>query len=149
MRSLLLFAAFASMLTGARAAESRYVNARFGYSICVPAGLVGQGESDNGDGQRFEAADGAVLLAYGSANALNETLAARRASLVERLGPASYRSAGKGWFVISGRAGATTYYARVALRGEVFSSFELTYPNAAAARWDAVAAELSRCFKAR
>ena len=31
-----------------------YVNARYGYSIDVPDGFAGQGESDNGDGQVFK-----------------------------------------------------------------------------------------------
>lgn len=150
----LVFLALALMACGwlppaAQAAEGRYVNARFGFSICVPAGLVAQGESENGDGQRFEAADGAALIAYAGHNALDETLAARRDATVERLGPASYRSGGRDWFVVSGRRGETVYYARTALRGDVFSSFELTYPRAAAARWDAAAATLSRCFRAR
>lgn len=31
-----------------------YVNPRFGYAIDVPPGFVGQGESDNGDGEIFK-----------------------------------------------------------------------------------------------
>lgn len=157
MRSLLLAATLIFLAAtlifaaapGAAQAEERYVNARFGYAICVPDGLVGQDEADNGDGRRFEAADGARLLVYGGHNALDETLADRRAATIERLGAASYQSAGPDWFVASGRAGETIYYVRASLRRDVFSTMELTYPAAAAARWNAVAAQLSRCFKPR
>ena len=148
MRILLLATLFAA-LAGPALAETRYVNARFGYAICIPDGLAGQGEADNGDGQRFVADDGAELIVYGAHNALDETLAARREATLERLGPASYRAGGRDWFVVSGRAGERIYYVRTTLRRGVFTSFELTYPDAAAARWNAAAADLSRCFTAR
>ena len=148
MRLLLVAAALAT-LSGAAFAEGRYVNARFGYAVCVPGGLTGQGESENGDGQRFVADDGAELIVYGAHNALGETLEDRRASALERLGPASYRAGGRDWFVVSGRTGDRVYYVRTTLRRGVFASFELTYPSAAAARWNAAAADLLRCFRAR
>jgi hypothetical protein len=135
--------------TPGAAAEGRYANARFGYAICVPEGLVGQGEADNGDGQRFVSDDGAELLVYGAFNALDETLASRREATVARLGPSTYRAGGRDWFVVSGRAEDRVYYVRAALRGGVFSTMELTYPAAAAPRWDALAGRLSRCFSPR
>ena len=148
MRRLACAAALAALAAPALA-EGRYDNPRFGYAICIPYGLVGQGESDNGDGQRFVAEDGAELIVYGAHNALDETLADRREATLERLGPASYRAAGRDWFVVSGRTGDRVYYVRTTLRRGVFASFELTYPSAAAARWNAAAADLSRCFRAR
>lgn len=126
----------------------RYDNARFGYSICTPDGLTPQGEAENGDGQTFLSGDGAKLIVYGGFNALDETLAQRRAATIERLGPASYSKTGRGWFVVSGQAGEEIYYVRTSLKGDVFTSFEFTYPAAEAARWNPVAATLSRCFKA-
>ena len=42
---------------------TRYVNSRFDYSIDVPNILVGQGESDNSDGQTFVSSDGLSRLA--------------------------------------------------------------------------------------
>src|SRR5436190_13571117 len=44
-----------------------YSNARFAYSISYPSDLlVPQGESDNGDGQKFQSKDvRAVMLVYG------------------------------------------------------------------------------------
>lgn len=45
----------------------RYDNARYGYSIDIPPGFVGDGESDNGDGQSFYDASGAKgLIVWGS-----------------------------------------------------------------------------------
>src|SRR5215469_6044695 len=44
----------------------RYTNVRFQYSICYPEDLlIPQGESQNSDGQKFLAKDGAQLLVFG------------------------------------------------------------------------------------
>ncbi|HTM78601.1 MAG TPA: hypothetical protein VL133_13355 [Devosia sp.] len=40
----------------------QYDNVRFGYSIAIPPDFVGQGESDNGDGQQFQRRRGAQNL---------------------------------------------------------------------------------------
>lgn len=47
------------------AAGQHYVNVRYGYAIDVPAGFVGKGESDNGDGQVFKTPT-ATLAVFGS-----------------------------------------------------------------------------------
>lgn len=131
---------------GPAAAQDDYVNARFGYSICVPEGFAAQGEAENGDGQMF-LAEGASLRVYGGHDALDQGLSGMRASALERLGPASYDKTGRDWFVISGRGGAQIYYMRAATRNGVFAAFEFTYPKALVERWNPVAAQLSRCFK--
>jgi hypothetical protein len=44
-----------------------YVNARFGFECDYPGMFVPQGESDNGDGQKFKSKDGkATVSAYGA-----------------------------------------------------------------------------------
>lgn len=148
MKHVALAAMIAALSSSAAFAQSTYTNQRFGYSICIPAGLVAQREADNGDGRAFLAADGAKLIVYASHNALDQTLAQARGDVIERLGPASYRAGGADWFVVSGGASGAIYYVRTSLRRGVFTSFELTYPASAAARWNPVAAQLSRCFRA-
>ena len=39
-----------------------YVNPRFGYAIDIPPGFVGQGESDNGDGEVFKTPTAALTV---------------------------------------------------------------------------------------
>jgi len=54
MRLISLLFAVIALVAPANAQEwGRYDNDRFGYSIAVPPGFVGQGQSQNGDGQAF------------------------------------------------------------------------------------------------
>lgn len=60
---IVLMALFALFALPAVAQEGeRYDNARFAYSISVPIGFVGQGESENGDGQMFAMPGRAIAL---------------------------------------------------------------------------------------
>lgn len=52
-----------------------YLNARFGYTVTVPAGFTWQRESDNGDGRQFTNDSlGMIITVSGISNATNETL---------------------------------------------------------------------------
>ena len=140
--------ALAAALTEAGAAprDPVYRNARFGYSICYPADFTPQGEAPNADGQKFIGPDGATLIVYGGHNALDRSLAQHRRDAAERLGPPRYEAGRGDWYVLSGRSGEQIYYVRTALRRGVFVSMEFVYPAARAARYDALAARLSKCF---
>ncbi len=131
-----------------------YANARFGYRICYPAGLMtAQPEADNGDGRVFTGRSGASLRVWGSHNAAEEDIDAIVAG-VTGSGKVTYRSATKNWVVVSGRKGAETFYAKIFLLKdkagviETTNSFLLTYPAKEAATYDAVAARLAKCFSA-
>lgn len=126
-----------------------YANARFGFSICHPADLRPQGESDNSDGQRFVAADGAKLTVYGANNALEQSIETLYGELVKRFGGrVTYRSLKADRFAVSGfDAGGRVFYAALRARGDQYASFELTYPRSAAAAYDKVAARLAGCFR--
>lgn len=126
-----------------------YANARFGYSICHPAKLRPQGESDNSDGQRFVAADGADLTVYGANNALEQPIEALYRDVVERLGGrVTYRALKRDRFAASGfDARGRVFYVALRTRGDQYASFELTYPKVSAATYDKVAARLAGCFR--
>lgn len=47
---------------GVTAAGRPYANARYGFQVQVPSGWTRAAESDNGDGVRFQAGDGRVLV---------------------------------------------------------------------------------------
>ena len=53
MRALFLLALMLIASPALAQFWGHYENARFGYAIDVPPDFVGQGESDNGDGQVF------------------------------------------------------------------------------------------------
>jgi hypothetical protein len=126
-------------------APERYVNARFGYSIDIPAAIAGsRTDSENGDGATFHAKDGsAELRVWGSfltdggfADAVKE-----RAALEEAGGwLITYRkSAGVRWAVYSGNKGDRIFYARAipACAGDATAYFRLEYPKASTSKYDA------------
>jgi hypothetical protein len=128
-----------------------YTNVRFQYAVCYPDGvLIPQGESDNSDGQKFHAADGGELVVYGSNNALDERLKERLAATAARLAGASgkvtYQVLKPGWFVVSGRNGATVFYAKTLYSHGQFKSFELSYSEAAASTYEPFIRRLATCF---
>jgi hypothetical protein len=128
-----------------------YANSRFAYSICYPKNLLNpQGESPNGDGQKFLAKDGAQLLVYGSNNALSESIndvfnrtASRLAGLS---GKVTYKAIKPAWFVLSGQHDSTIFYAKTLYAKDLILSFELTYPSSQAGAYNPVAAKLASCF---
>lgn len=130
-----------------------YGNARFGFSICYPADLlVPQGESDNGDGQTFAAADGAVLAAWGHHDVLDETVKdamARTAGVLSGQGAAvSYQAVGKHWYVLSGTQDQRIFYEKSIRTDGQFVAFRLTYPATAAQRYAPVVKRLAGCLRA-
>lgn len=113
------------------AAGQHYVNVRYGYSLDVPDGFAGDGESDNGDGQVFTTPT-ATLTVYGG----NVIEADFEAEVRARQGDAS----GERWTLTyqvstprnaswSGVRGARVLYARmIALcDGSQFAAFDLEY----------------------
>ncbi|MDB5528814.1 MAG: hypothetical protein JWR51_1917 [Devosia sp.] len=63
MRTL-IFAFLLALLVGPASAQDwgHYDNDRYGYSVAIPPDFLGQGESDNGDGQEFQHRRGAQRL---------------------------------------------------------------------------------------
>ena len=159
-RRAIAWATFAGLtacvaIPAARGAEGRwesYANARFGYAICYPADLMRpQGEADNGDGQRFLAADGAVLAVYGGNEVLSRSLDEVYRETASRLagsgGRVTYKALKSNRFVVSGHDGAgRVFYATLRARDGQFATFELTYGKDHAATYDKVAARLNGCF---
>jgi hypothetical protein len=130
----------------------RYVNVRFQYAICYPQDLlVAQGESDNSDGQRFlSSKDNAELAAYGTNNALNETLTQRLSDTAKRLaaspGKVTYKVQKANWFVVSGQSNDAIFYAKTFFSHGQFKSFELTYDRSLAALYNPLVARFVSCF---
>lgn len=155
MRHLLLAATICSTIVvsaggGARATET-YANARFGYTICYPENLlIPQRESENGDGRKFVAKDGAELAVWGQYNVqgtLGEVMADRISWVQKDGGAVTYQAAKKTWFVISGEEGGKVFYHRTIVgRGDLLISFRLTYSRDLAARYDPIIRQLSQCM---
>ncbi len=92
-----------------------------------------------------------MLTAFGANNALDKSLRQAAADYVGGLGgrdaKVTYRVFRPDWAVLSGTGTSGKFYAKVFKRRDQFLVFTLTYPAAAAARYDAVAAAVSRCFR--
>jgi len=130
-----------------------YVNARFAYSISYPANvLFPQGESENGDGQRFLSKDGrAELRVWGAYNVLNENLKdayERESSITENPGrTVLYRLLKRDWFVISGTENGRIFYQKTMLKGEVHKEFRIEYAESDKSRFEQVVKRIEKSFR--
>jgi len=142
----------AAQPTSDRHTWTTYVNVRFQYSICYPKDLlIPQGEAENSDGQRFLSnKGGAELAAYGSNNALDQTLGQRLSEVASSLaGPAgkvTYKVQRANWFVVSGQNGQKIFYAKTFFSHDQFKTFELTYDSSAAALYNPLVERFASCF---
>ena len=132
--ALVCVAMFVVAPTLAQDEYETYFNSRFDYSISYPAQLLKpQGESTNGDGQRFLSQDGRCeLLVYGSNNVLNDSLRqvydeeiSRNSKHPHRV--VSYRVLKADWFVVSGTDGERVFYRKTLLKNGVFKTFSIEY----------------------
>lgn len=132
--------------SGQRVTYRTYSNARYGYSIAYPAGLlIPQGESDNGDGQRFVSKDGsATLLAFG-ANRLDRSLAEEFQS-AQANRSVTYKVLKRDMFVVSGTENGKIFYQKTLLRGDVFKTFIIEYDEQVRATFDPITTRISRSF---
>lgn len=134
--------------------EAVYQNARFGYQIIYPKRLLfPQGEADNGDGQTFLSKNSEVrLAAYGSYNALDETLetafrdAARGGLADAPTRVVTDKRLGDNWFSVSGFEEGYVFYSKRVLIGDRFVGFDMRYPEDQRAIWDPIVREMSAEF---
>jgi len=126
-----------------------YRNARFGFSLSVPAGFVADEPPVNGDGLTFTQRSGtAVLKAWGWNNALLEST--QQALQRTRAGcghPVAYQRQGHNWFVLSWTDGKTIFYHKTFLGSGSGASFQLAYPVARKAAFDPIVVRLERSFQ--
>ena len=138
--------AIAVVLLATPALAGDYTNSRFGYSITYPDGLfTPQPEAENGDGRHFLAQGGADLAVWGGYNALDQSPAdIAGETLANCTGAAApYKLVKPTVVVVSCLTKDGVVYRKTYIRGDVLTSFELTYPAADRARWDAVIGKLS------
>ena len=160
MRRLLLAVALACCgVTGAQAAKhpakpgawTRYVNARFGFSLEYPAGaFVAERAPDNGDGRRYRAIRGAARFsAWAGHNVLDQTPRkwVQQMSADCRQGRARYAVTGKAMAVVScERRGEVLYAKRLWGHGKI-TAFQMTYPTGERGRWDMALARMAESLK--
>lgn len=135
---------------------THYANGRFGYSLDIPPGYEGEGESANGDGQVFYLPNGRQeLLAWGgllgvTAQTFPAEAASRLQSDMNDGWAITYQAGTPQWAVWSGTRGDLVLYQRMILLcdGASFAAFRLTHPLSEMARGQPVVEGLVRSLRA-
>ena len=155
---ILLLTLFALLTLPVQAGE-RYDNARFGYSVSVPDGFIGQGESDNGDGQHFAVPGRAIslsvwggLLGAGGAG-FDSAVAQAMAHDAQQGWNQTYQAVTPRWASWSASSGGQILYQRMILLcdGQSYAAFRAEYGQRDRADMDPVIDQLvaslrgSRC----
>ncbi len=144
-------------LTGLATARAEnwtvYANPRFGTFADYPSERFhALRPPENGDGQSFQARDGATLAIFGGYNVENASPAAYEASLRadDESGYAhvTYRANGDDWLVLSGIRGDNIFYEKYLFKGDVIHGMVLTYPQSLKRDYDAIAARVARSLGA-
>lgn len=132
-----------------------YHNLRFDYSIAYPKNILyPQGESDNGDGQKFLSKDAdASLIVFGSNNTLGQSLEdlfleeSRGGTLKKPLKVVTYRLLKNNWFVVSGYNSGKVFYQKTILNNDQFKSFYFEYAQSKNKIYDPITKHISNSFK--
>ena len=123
-----------------------YSNARYGYSIAYPVGLlIPQGESENGDGQKFISKDGGTTLTAFGSNRLNRSLQDEFQSAQENR-TVTYKVLKRDMFVVSGTENGKIFYQKTLLRGDVFKTFIIEYDERVRTTFDSITTRIARSF---
>lgn len=140
---------------GAVAADwQAYRNARFGFAVEYPAGLLTmQPPPANDDGRVFSAPDRRIeVIASASHNVLEDSIGQLYTKALARYGPGnvSYRRQGSSFYVVSGIAGGRVFYeyVQIARKGgsEYVGSLLVRYPAEEKAVMDRVVTRMQRRF---
>jgi hypothetical protein len=128
-----------------------YVNPRFAFSICYPPDLHHKGpDSINGDGRMFVDRAGTELRVWGEYDpwegGLREAIEQNRKFLANDGARVTYQAKGENWFVLSGQKAGRIIYLRSRVTRGRYTSFELTYPKSASAKWSGLIPQLAACL---
>lgn len=118
-----------------------YKNARFGFLLKYPAGLVASREPDNGGGREFHSKDkefSVTAFAHFLMVSDGDSLEKQWADELKELGDTvTYKKKTKDWYVVSGvTKGGTEYYHKFFASGSVYAAFQITYPHASNKKYD-------------
>lgn len=133
MRTLIfvIFALFASPVLAQD--WNHYENGRLGYGVDIPPGFVGNGESDNGDGQSFYSEDGAGGLLVWGGNLMEdfegEVASAMDYAQAENGWNITYQVVTSRWASFSGIKGSRVLYQRMIMLcdGSSYAAFSAQY----------------------
>lgn len=141
----------ADRFTAVEGGYSLYQNDRYGTFISYPANFfLPEPPPGNGDGRQFVSVDGtSQFYVFAQFNALGQSQNEQIAQ--DKSDPAhadtSYERVGPGWYVLSGTTGDKIFYRRVIEDMDgLIRVFEITYPTARKAEFDAVVTYMANSF---
>lgn len=145
---LALFLLSAAFLNAAEERWQTYTNARFGFRLVHPPGLVASRPPENGDGREFHTKDKEFSLrAYGHFLQKGDTLEKLWNEELKDLGAAvTYKKKGADWYVVSGVKDGTEFYHKTFTKEGNFSAFRITYPHAKAKQYDPWVERIAKSF---
>jgi hypothetical protein len=154
-RIVLATLAMIALVGAAFPAESwgRYINARYGYGVDIPAGFSPVHEADNGDGGVSRSADGQSQLSVWGANLLLDPLSTDVKSRIESAAgegwKVSYKKVTDRWASWSGERDGRIFYARAIIlcHDDQAGFFQLEYPAELREDFDAIVKRLVKGFK--
>ena len=145
MRAIFLVAGLCAI--SAPALADGYTNARFGYTLTYPARMFTPlPEADNGDGRHLKAlSGGADLAVWGAYNALNQSANDIANGVASNCAPSPqpYRLVKPTVVVVSCPPANGILYHKTYIRGDVLTTFELTYPASEKSLWDPVVGKIT------
>jgi hypothetical protein len=155
--AIALLSAFGSMLP--LAAEPigptvMYFNEKFGFSLSLPVDVFEPASARNQvEGGLWVSGDGeARLLAVAGANEAGSSLPAYRQFVMQESyanATIDYAPMRENWFVLSGKKDGRMFYERItfACDGRYIYGWQLTYPAAERARYDAIVEAVHKSYR--
>ena len=125
-----------------------YANTRFAFEVRIPRALFNaQGESDNGDGQRFVSADGkAEVRAYGGWLMEPEIPCAATAAISDKAMQLTYQRTMGDISIASGTISDQIFYTKVIRTKDRCLTLTLRYPSADKQVYDAAVKGIADSF---
>jgi len=111
--------------------KGNYDNSKYNYSINYPEFLIGEGEADAGDGQKFFSPDKSIkLIVWAQYDVLNEGLNGAMKYAKEKR-TVTYKVVKDNFFVLSGFEGNDIFYRKTILSKDkgTLLTFEFIYPK--------------------
>jgi len=129
------------------AAYEPYCNARFNFCVDVDSNWGKEPAPTNNDGRSFFDHNGLKVSAYGSYNALMQTLRQNMQEHLSSLDEVTYQVIRANWFVVSGYKGSEIYYIKVFYENETFYTLYIHYPIQYKDEYNRVVSRLSKTFR--
>ncbi len=144
-----------ALMATARGAEvkwRKYFNARFGYVLSYPVGLIAGPEAMNGDGREFHTKDGEFSLAVSAHFFVPDSGDTFEKRWEEEQNTSdgatvSYKKKTADWYVVSGLTkDGTEYYHKLYRQKANWAAFQITYPHAKTKQYDPWVERIARSF---